>query len=168
MNFARSAVLAALLTAGFPAAASAQATTATLPQSERVVLTIEGKLRDGKAVEMTMEDLRKLPKVRVATATPWHDGQQVFEGVPLSALLEHAGAKGETLHVVALNKYRTEIPVSDLERQPILAYLRNGSPMPVRDKGPLFIIYPYDSDPALRSELFYGRSAWQVRSIAVD
>ena len=168
MNLARPAVLAVLIAAVLPSGAMAQTTTATLPQAERVVLTVEGKLRDGKPVDLTMEALRKLPKARIATTTPWHDGEQVFEGVPLAALLDHVGARGETLHVIALNKYRTEIPVSDLGRQPILAYLRNGAPMSVRDKGPLFVIYPYDRDPALKSELYYGRSAWQVRSISVD
>ena len=39
--------------------------------------------------------------------------------------------------------------------------------MPVRDKGPLFVVYPYDSDPELRSQKFYSRSAWQVKSLIV-
>ena len=168
MNLFRPALLAAFMAVGCPAVALAQTTTAALPQTDRVVLTLEGKLRDGKPVKMTMEALRQLPQARITTSTPWHDGVQIFEGVPLAALLEHVGATGAILHVTALNKYRTEIPVGDLARQPILAYLRNGAPMAVRDKGPLFIVYPYDGDPALKSELYYGRSAWQVRSIAVD
>ncbi len=72
------------------------------------------------------------------------------------------------LQVTALNKYRTEIPVSDVAHQPILAYQRNGEPMPVRDKGPLFVIYPYDRNPDLKTERYFSRSAWQVRSIAID
>ena len=39
--------------------------------------------------------------------------------------------------------------------------------MPVDDKGPLFIVYPYDSDPVLQTEKFYSRSAWQVAQIIV-
>ena len=39
--------------------------------------------------------------------------------------------------------------------------------MPVRDKGPLFIIYPFDSSAELRSEPYYSRSAWQLRTIEV-
>ena len=39
--------------------------------------------------------------------------------------------------------------------------------MPVRDKGPFFIIYPYDSSAALRTEQYYARSAWQVASLTV-
>ena len=51
--------------------------------------------------------------------------------------------------------------------RPILALKRNGQYMPIRDKGPLFIMYDYDSNPQLRSQTFYGRSAWQVKSLVV-
>jgi hypothetical protein len=37
----------------------------------------------------------------------------------------------------------------------------------VRDKGPLFIVYPYDSDPQLATQTFYGRSAWQLAKLIV-
>ena len=40
--------------------------------------------------------------------------------------------------------------------------------MAVRDKGPLFIVYPYDSDEVLRSERYYNRSAWQLKSLEIE
>jgi hypothetical protein len=40
--------------------------------------------------------------------------------------------------------------------------------MAVRDKGPLFIIYPYDSDPQLQNQTYYTRSAWQVAKLIVE
>jgi hypothetical protein len=49
----------------------------------------------------------------------------------------------------------------------ILALKRDGEYMPVRDKGPLFIIYPYDNAPELRSQQFYSRSVWQVSRLVV-
>jgi len=39
--------------------------------------------------------------------------------------------------------------------------------MPVRDKGPLWIVYPYDSDPVLGRPPFTSRSAWQVRQLVI-
>ena len=38
----------------------------------------------------------------------------------------------------------------------------------VRTKGPLFIIYPFDSKPELKASKYYGRSAWQLKSIKVE
>ena len=84
-------------------------------------------------------------------------------------MLEKAGAKGQTLSVAALNNYRSEIPVSDLaEHGVILAYKQDGEYMPISDKGPLFVVYPFDADPELNTEVYYTRSAWQVRSITVE
>ena len=81
-----------------------------------------------------------------------------------------AGASG---HVIAdairpgparaLNDYSTDIPVEDFRKyEVLLALKRDGAYMPVKDKGPLFIVYPYDSDPELKHQRFYSRSAWQV------
>ncbi len=85
------------------------------------------------------------------------------------ALMQKVGAKGTKIEVVALNKYRTAIPVEDFARHgPILALKRNGNYMEVRDKGPLFIIYPYDAKSELKSEQYFARSAWQVRAIDVQ
>ena len=58
--------------------------------------------------------------------------------------------------------------VGDFARHNVLLALkRNGLYMPIRDKGPLFIVYPYDSDPQLRHQRFYSRSAWQLVRIVV-
>jgi hypothetical protein len=39
--------------------------------------------------------------------------------------------------------------------------------MAVREKGPLFIIYPFDSAPELKNARYYSRSAWQLKAIEV-
>ena len=40
--------------------------------------------------------------------------------------------------------------------------------MSVRDKGPLFVVFNYDSAAELRSERYYNRSIWQLRRLQVD
>ncbi|MDU1358477.1 MAG: oxidoreductase, partial [Citrobacter freundii] len=40
--------------------------------------------------------------------------------------------------------------------------------MRIRDKGPLFIVYPYDSMPELNNQIYYSRSAWQVSSMDIE
>jgi hypothetical protein len=37
--------------------------------------------------------------------------------------------------------------------------------MSVRDKGPLWLIYPYDSKAEYQSETIYSRSIWQLVKI---
>jgi len=103
-----------------------------------------------------------------STTTPWYDGPVKFEGVRMSRLLDTVGATGTTVTAMALNDYSSEIPIEDFRKYPvILALKRDGAYMPVKDKGPLFIVYPYDSDPALKHQRFYSRSAWQVARLIV-
>lgn len=86
----------------------------------------------------------------------------------MSRLMDFVGAKGTGVTVKALNDYVTEIPMEDFTKYPvILALKRDGVYMPVKDKGPLFIVYPYDSNPDLKHQRFYSRSAWQVAQIIV-
>lgn len=137
-----------------------------------VVLEVTGKIantnKDGAAV-FDMAMLAALPQRTTITTSPWYDGKQTFAGPLGWALLNQVGATGTTLKVTALNDYVSEIPVGDFkDYKVILATSLNGEPMSVRDKGPIFIIYPFDEEPSLNNETYYGRSAWQVKSIEVE
>jgi hypothetical protein len=163
--------------AGFAAiagvAGARRAFAGTIEQpSGKVVLTMSGKIantnKDGTA-QFDIAMLEKMGMQSFSTVTPWYDGKVKFEGVPMAKLMEHVGATGSTITVKALNDYATEIPMDDFKKyQVILAIKRNDNYMPVRDKGPLFIVYPYDSDPDLKHQRFYSRSAWQVAQIIVN
>ncbi|MCU0832783.1 MAG: molybdopterin-dependent oxidoreductase, partial [Rhizobiaceae bacterium] len=133
------------------------------------VLTISFPDAGKPDLDLTMADLMAMPVSSITTTTPWHDGEQRFEGVALSHLMETVGASAQTLRVEALNEYVTELPFSDFaDHGPILAYRLNGKEMSVSQKGPLFIIYGFDDKPELNSELFFSRAAWQVRSMSVE
>lgn len=137
-------------------------------QSDSVILTVDGKIAGGVPLDFTSAQLEAIGSATIATSTPWHDGKPAFEGVPMSALLAHVGATGEVAEVLALNNYRTTIPLADFSEYPvILALKQDGEYMTVRNKGPLFIIYPFDDYDELRTDLYYSRSAWQVRSITI-
>ncbi|MBM6579208.1 molybdopterin-dependent oxidoreductase [Microvirga sp. BT689] len=139
--------------------------------AEKPILTISGKIavtNKGDTAEFDRAMLESLGLVTVETSTPWHEGKVKFEGVSMDKLMKLVGATGQRVVAVALNDYSTEIPIEDFGKyNTILAIKRNGEYMPVRDKGPLFIIYPYDSNPDLRTQTYYARSAWQVAKIIV-
>ena len=119
-------------------------------------------------ISFTMEELRALPETEFATNTIWTKGQRVFRGVSLHTFLEHVGADGETLKATAANDYSVEIPASDAaENGPIIAYEMDQKALTVRDKGPLWIVYPYDHDPKYQTEAIYSRSIWQLVAIEV-
>lgn len=137
-----------------------------------VILTITGKIANTNAPGAAQFDLAMLDALEqrtTTTATPWYEGEQSFSGPLLSAVLDAVGADGTTLKVLALNDYATDIPVDDAKSYPvILASRLAGEELSVRDKGPLFVIYPFDSAPQLYNEVYFGRSAWQVKSIEIQ
>ncbi|QDA36515.1 oxidoreductase (plasmid) [Paracoccus liaowanqingii] len=141
-----------------------------LPEGD-IILKVSGAIENtnlGDTVQFDREMLEKIGMVDLVTATPWHDGRISFSGVPLGNLLDFVGSQGETIVAVALNDYEVEIPVSDaFDTGVILALEMNGEVMSVRDKGPVFVIYPYDSSEKLNSQTYFSRSAWQVAHLII-
>jgi len=142
-----------------------------MPSGE-VVLTIDGAITntnvDGTA-QFDMSMLEALPKVSIRTTTPWTDGVVEFTGVPLDVLLKQVGVTGSKLLAAAVNDYQVELPVTDEHGvDPLVAYLKDGMPMPVRDNGPLWVIYPFDDKPITRTETYYARSIWQLARISIE
>ncbi len=138
---------------------------------EKKILTITGKIastNDGDTAVFDRPMLEALGSDGFETVTPWYNGEVRFEGIRMDTLMRHVGATGDTVLAIALNDFSTEIPVSDFSRFGVLLALkRDGNYMSVRDKGPLFIVYPYDSSPELKAQKFYSRSAWQVAKLLV-
>jgi len=138
----------------------------------RPILSVSGRIgvrNDGDAASFDWPMLEALGMQGFATATPWYPAVTRFDGVPMRTLLRTVEASGSSVIAIALNDYTTEIPIADFEQYNVLLALRrDGEYMPVRDKGPLFIVYPYDSDKALQSRMYYSRSAWQVSKIIVQ
>lgn len=139
-------------------------------QADLPTLVVEGQ--DGSApfsVTYDRDELEQMSMVSVETSTPWNEGVVDFEGVPLEKLLANAGVNGTTATVTALNDYSVDIPVSDFSQfGVILAIKRDGEYMPVSDQGPFFVMYPFDSDPALDAQPYHGRAVWQVKQITVE
>lgn len=141
------------------------------PPAGQVVLTVSGKIAatNGTGVAaFDLEMLRSLGVEQFATTTIWTGGTPTFEGVPLANLVERLGVTDGTLRAFAINDYTVDIPVTDaVDGGPMIAFRMDGADMSVRDKGPLWIVYPYDSNQDYRSEVIYSRSIWQLDRIEV-
>lgn len=135
------------------------------------LLTISGDatLTDGSDILVLDRDaLVELPATTFETSTIWTDGVHSFTGVSLVDLAAELGVENGQFLATAINDYTVEIPFSDaIEGGPIIAYLMDGEEMSVRDKGPLWVIYPYDADADFRSEVIYSRSIWQLDRLEI-
>lgn len=142
------------------------------PPTGKVVLTITGKVAEKNAANSATFDmamLEKLPQQTFTTMTPWDKKPIKFTGPLLRDVLAAAKASGTTIQAAALNDYKTSIPLDDAQKfDVILAHRMNDEPIPVKTKGPLFVVYPYDTKAELRTSVYYERSAWQLKSMHID
>ena len=149
---------------GFVAAVSAFGST-LLASDEKVILTVNGL---GDPFEFTQSQLAEIGTDTFETSTIWTEGVHEFTGVPLSAFLASLDVTSGMMFASAINDYTIEFPVEDaLLESPMIAYLLDGAPMSVRDKGPLWIVYPYDLNPDFQNEDAYARSIWQLDRIEI-
>lgn len=152
------------LIAAFATVTATLVITALPAASEEPILTVEGPKG---TTSYDLEALKALESASFTTSTIWTDGPHEYTGVPLLDLLDNAGISEGSVQATAINDYGVEIPLAEItEDYPIVAYHQDGEPMSVRDKGPLWIIYPFDSDARLRAEVIYSRSIWQLNRIA--
>lgn len=121
-----------------------------------------------KTVELSMADLDGMPQESFETTTIWTEGTVSYGGVPLAEILDAVEVAGTTLRMVALNDYAVEMPIDEIgETYPVVATRMNGETMGVRDKGPYWVVFPYDSDPKYQTETTYSRSIWQLKTLSV-
>lgn len=137
----------------------------------KIILTITGNIANTNAegaANFDLEMLHALGTSTVRTSTSWTDGTQEFEGVLMSDLLAAVGARGDAIEAVALNDYSFGIKIEDFARYPVvLATTLNGHKLRVRDKGPLWLVYPRDQYSELQSELTDRKMVWQLRRFVV-
>ncbi|HVJ44114.1 MAG TPA: molybdopterin-dependent oxidoreductase [Dongiaceae bacterium] len=165
---------------------AAPAIASGLPQpTDKVLLDISGAIAQGNLplrgdasqqgevvaahAQFDMAMLKKMPATTIETATPWFDGVHRLTGVRLADLLKAVGASGETIEAVALNDYMVEIPVGDaVSDDVIVAYAFDDQPMSVRDKGPLWVIYPLTGRPALNTPEIQSKMIWQLKAMTIQ
>ena len=135
----------------------------------RTVLSVSGKIgatNKGDLAVFDMAMIEKLPQHSFTTRTPWYDKPVKFTGPLLKDVLALVKSSGTTLSAVAINDYKINIPIEDLGKHGVLmARLIDDKPIPVRSKGPLFVVYPFDNAAELRTSVYYERSIWQLKAL---
>ena len=141
------------------------------PPNGDVVLTVSGRIARSTAPGEAYFDramLQDMKHVTLQTATPWTNGAPVFRGVLVRDVLDRVGAEGSIARVIAMNDYRYDIPISDFYDYPVLlAFEMDGKPLRLRDKGPLWIIFPIDQFQELRGRRTERKMVWQLQEIHV-
>ena len=81
-------------------------------------------------------------------------------------MLDTYGIDADTVRVSALNDYSVMVPANVLRSDgAILAYHLNDAEMSVREKGPFWVVFPYDKDVRFQTDAYWAYSVWQVKAI---
>ena len=130
-----------------------------------VLLTVRNTADPSIAeVQLTEADLMRMPQVTIRTRTEFTDGVVEFIGpMARDVVALAAGASDSIVRLVAVNDYAFEISLSDLKDfDVILAMQANGQRLTLRDKGPIWVMYPMDDHPELGDRSVSSRLVWQL------
>lgn len=155
------AVMLALLVLGVPSGNDARA---------EAVLTVMNDAFEGAPQEYSLDDLDALTQVSIETQNDFVDGVVDFTGPLARDVLSRVdGLDANEVHMIAINDYQINIPVSDfLSYDVILATRMNGERLSRREFGPIWVIYPRDDHVELRDSLYNTRHIWQLVRMEVN
>lgn len=177
-------LLAAVLLAGCPgraepAPAYIRVTEPTLRPGEPIplpvtepIVTVTGKIgtsnQDGKII-MDRATVETVGLVDYTVLDPFKNVDVTYRGVLMQDMLDvwQVAEDATALEVLALNDYRAEVPIEQLRNYPVIYALQaDGAYMPVDDKGPAMLVYPYNEFEFERplTDAFW---VWQIEEIHV-
>ena len=114
----------------------------------------------------TLEDLDSLDQTEFQTINAFIDEVATFSGPLVRDVLAASDIEVTpegSVEVAAINDYAVGVPYEDiLNYDVILATRMNGEEMSIRDKGPIWVMYPISDFPELSDSLYSSRLVWQV------
>jgi len=131
------------------------------------ILTVEA---DGNVTSYTFYDLSNMPQVDIKTMNNYVDDVTRFSGPTLRSVLEQNGiGPDDDIELHALNDFFVVAPAKDAyDYDVILAILKNGQMMSVREQGPIWVIYPMDDHEELADDVYNARLVWQLHKITAQ
>lgn len=131
--------------------------------NDKIILTVT----HGEASEQySLKQLDAFPQHDYETKTPW-TGRHTFSGPLLKDVMFKSGLvspRGITAR--ALNNYIVDIDLTLIEKYPvILATRMDGKAMRIRNKGPIWILFPLDQSPELDIMEVHGQMVWQLERL---
>lgn len=155
---------------GVAAIPDGRATFAAAEPRSEVILTIDGAIgAPATPARYDVERLLGLGRSSLRTRTPFTEGESDFEGVLGRAVMQAVQARGTRAMAFARNDYSVEIPLSDFrDWDVLLATHMDGRRLQLRDKGPLWVVYPWSRHPELDNRVTRQKSIWQLYRLSIS
>jgi hypothetical protein len=136
-------------------------------RAKPLALRIKGKIRGGD-VSLDQEQLAAIGKEQIETRTPWTEGIVRFSGVPFKTLAASLGFEGDEVVLRALNDYSVRTTVATLvQKEALVAFEISGHVIPIRQKGPYWVVFPWSQRDDLDEPSTHSLSVWQLQSVDI-
>lgn len=150
-----------LVTVSISAAALSNEPETLLVLKNPRILGIHGEIR------FTRADLEAMDQQEIQTSNDFVDGVATFRGPSAFALIDQIGRAGsDVVRMTAANDYFIDIDIMELaDYGAILALEMNDKPLTIRDRGPIWLMYPIDQFEELQDSSINNRLIWQLETI---
>jgi len=141
---------------------------ATLAPSHDQTIVLTAIIK-GKKKDYSLAQIESIGMKTLKTNTYWPEDDGVYEGILLKDFLKTLNSeKADSIKLTALDNYSCEILKKDWDTWPvIIATRRNGTPLSLRTKGPLRIIYPKFLGGKLDEKDRTIQWIWAIKSIEI-
>ncbi|WP_225546883.1 molybdopterin-dependent oxidoreductase [Chromobacterium violaceum] len=145
----------------------------TWAEGNPVILTVSGKIgaftnKDKMTYEFRVKDFQALKQRAIVTKTSWTP-VATFSGPLIRDILAKVGATGSKVKFQALNDYAYSVDRREFDKyNVILARSMNSKQLEVKERGPLWVMYPIaDMPSASKGPQLDAKLVWQVDRIVV-
>jgi len=141
--------------------------------SDKAILTVSGKIgaaNQGNEIVMDIPTLEALGMFEYKVNDPFKHEAITYQGPQMNDLLAlwQVDKSATKIILTALNDYKVEVNLDVFRQTPTLFALKaNGSYMPVADRGPSMLVFPYNSYE-LDHNIYDSYWIWQIKSIEVQ
>lgn len=118
-------------------------------------------------VELTEDALLAMEQTIVETENEFIDGMGGYSGPLARDVIALLGDDLEEVLLTAVNDYAVPVPVEDFVKYDVIfAMSRDGEDFSVRDKGPIWVIYPMSEYEELQDRIYNDRLIWQLVKVS--
>ncbi|GLT15024.1 hypothetical protein GCM10007931_19990 [Vibrio algivorus] len=121
----------------------------------------------GQQITLSREELESLPQTTFTTSTPWTKGTHTYQGPKLSLITDKLKPLSNGIRIYGINGYSYDINIHDLQKYPFILTLRQDKKvMSLRNKGPFWLLVPFDQTPQwLSHDELHNQLVWQINKI---
>ena len=123
-----------------------------------------------KSVSFTVEELLAIGSHTLETGNDYVEGKKQFTGPLVRDVFAHLGVEEVKLaRMTAANDYSVEITADEFEKYDVIFALNmDGTRLSMRDKGPIWLMYPVSDHEELQKPIYNSRLIWQLVEVVIE